>query len=113
MGKALIGGIGAVVSWSLYGPLAGASVVSAPDGSMAKGDLTLAAVGGALLIGFAGARFLTNEVDKKLLRAAGAEVSKDKDPALAAAFASGSPAAALQAAQGTGAGDVGPPLLRQ
>jgi hypothetical protein len=97
IGNAFIGGVAAAVSWSLYGPLAGVSLVSKPDGSRATGDLTLAALGGAILVGVAGARWLSNEVDKKLLRAAGAEASKDKGAEVVAAFASASPASVFQA----------------
>lgn len=112
IGNALIGGVGAAVSWSLYGPLAGVSVVSAAGGSTPKGELTLAAIGGAILVGVAGARWLSNEVDKKLLRAAGAAASKDKAGGdVVAAFVRGSPAAALQAANT--ARDIGPELRRQ
>jgi cytochrome c biogenesis protein CcdA len=101
LGNAFIGGVAAVVSWSLYGPLAGMPIVAATGGkSIATGDLTLAAIGGAILVGVAGARWLSNEVDKKLLRAAGLEAAK-KNPSegLVAAFSLGTPATALQAAQ--------------
>ena len=55
-----IGGIAAVVSWGLYGANAGAAI----DG---KASITVAALAGAVFIGFGGARWMTNEVDKNLL----------------------------------------------
>ena len=101
LGNALIGGIAAAISWSMYGPLAAVSIVTAATGGPgSKGDLTLAAFGGAILAGVAGARWLTNEVDKALLRAAGIEVAKKQsDAQVVAALEKGTPAAALQAAQ--------------
>ena len=55
-----VGGIAAVVSWGLYGANAGDSI----DGNA---SIKVAALAGALVIGFGGARWLTNEVDKSLL----------------------------------------------
>jgi len=115
LGNALIGGVAASVSWSLYGPLAAAPIVAATgEGAAIKGDLTVAAIGGAILVGVAGARWLTNEVDKSLLRAAGIEASK-KLPSrgLLATLSTGSPAAALQAAQSAPEEEPGPKLRRQ
>lgn len=114
LGNALIGGVAASVSWSLYGPFAGVSIVATTgERAATKGDLTLAAIGGAILVGVAGARWLSNEVDKSLLRAAGIEAAK-KQPQenLIATLSTGSPAAALQAAQS--APELpGPTLSRQ
>lgn len=112
LGNALIGGVAASVSWSLYGPLAGASVITATrEGAATKGDLTVAAIGGAILVGVAGARWLSNEVDKSLLRAAGIAAAK-RSPSddLIATLSTGSPAAALQAAQSA---EVPGPVLRR
>jgi hypothetical protein len=120
LGNALIGGIAGVVSWSLYGPLAGASIIAAGGESPGiKGSLTVAGCGGAILVGVAGARWLSNEVDKSLLRAAGIAAEK-KHPGssdVIAAFSTGSPASALQAAQSAydreGLEEPGPELKRQ
>jgi cytochrome c biogenesis protein CcdA len=115
LGNALIGGVAAAVSWSLYGPLAATSIVAATgEGTATKGDLTLAAIGGAILVGMAGARWLSNEVDKLLLRAAGIEAAKkqpNKD--LVTTLSTGSPAAAFQAAQLASEEEPGPELRRQ
>lgn len=59
----LLGGIAAVVSWGLYGTASGVPL----DG---QGTLTAAALAGALLVGFGGARSLTDEADKRLLNKA-------------------------------------------
>jgi len=118
LGNMLIGGVAAAISWSLYGPLA--SVPIASIGSVdtpQKGDLTLAALGGAMLVGVAGARWLTNEVDKALLRNAAVETANKTAPQLAATFATQSPASVVQAAHKVaGTADEleeGPKLQRQ
>jgi hypothetical protein len=59
-----IGGFAALVSWGLYGPMASASITSNEPGT-----LTISALAGAILLGIGGARVLTNEVDKRLLKA--------------------------------------------
>jgi hypothetical protein len=66
-----IGGIAAVVSWGLYGPFAETFIIGgAIDPDAGSIGLSLSSVIGGLLVGIGGARWLTNEVDKKLLRAA-------------------------------------------
>ena len=117
-GNMLIGGVAAAISWSLYGPLASLPIVSVGtrETAPAQGDLTLAAIGGAILVGVAGARWLSNEVDKALLRTAGAKVSNSTS-GLSVAFATQSPADVVQAAQRVMGGsddiDPAPPVTRQ
>jgi hypothetical protein len=117
-GNMLIGGVAAAISWSLYGPLASLPIVSVGtrETPPAQGDLTLAAIGGAILVGVAGARWLSNEVDKALLRTAGAEAST-RTSGLSVAFATQSPAEVVQAAQRVMGGsddiDPAPPITRQ
>ena len=65
-----VGGIAGVVSWGLYGPLATRYVIGGPDVGEGLG-LTLTALTGAVLVGVAGARWLTSEAEKKALRALG------------------------------------------
>ena len=98
LGNLFIGGVSAAVSWCLYGPLAKMSVQKA-DAVIPTDGLTVAAIGGALLVGASGARWLSSEVDKSLLRAAGAKTAKgqNKDD-LAAAFAVGTSFEAFQLA---------------
>lgn len=87
---ALIGGIAAVVSWGLYG-------VNAPDPITGKSTVTVAALAGAILIGFGGARWLTNEVDKTILnKTASLAAEKPKSDAAAKEILSASPIEALR-----------------
>jgi hypothetical protein len=66
-----IGGIAALVSWGLYGPFSEVFIIGGTIGpSVGSTGLSLSSVIGGLLVGVGGARWLTNEVDKKLLRAA-------------------------------------------
>ena len=99
LGNALIGGVAAAISWGLYGPFAGINLAEGvPAG--ASPPLTPSTLAGAILVGVAGARWLTNEVDKKLLRAAGSEAAAltTASADLQRAFASGSPAEAFRVA---------------
>lgn len=97
IGNAFIGGIAAVVSWGLYGPFAGAAIL--PSTAHPAGSLVLSALVGAILVGISGARWLSNEADKRLLRAAGIEAAKQApDASVVAAMTTASPAAAFRAA---------------
>ena len=67
-----VGGIAALVSWGLYGPFAAVFIIGGTnDLNVGATGLSLSSVIGGLLVGVGGARWLTNEVDKKLLRAGG------------------------------------------
>jgi hypothetical protein len=102
LGNILIGGIGAVVSWGLYGPLSAVSVMGqakAPTTPAPDIVLTLASLVGAVLVGVGGARWLTNEVDKKLLKAAAAQAALGMPSSTAAtSIAASTPANALKVA---------------
>jgi hypothetical protein len=67
LGNILLGMVAAFVSWGLYGAYSGAMIYGAAGGP-APVEVTVSAVAGAVLIGMGGARWLTNEVDNKLLR---------------------------------------------
>ena len=69
----LIGAFSAFASWSFYG--SGAGVDLATDANTLI-SLRFSALAGAFLVGVAGSRWLTNEVDKKLLRESVKEVAK-------------------------------------
>ena len=74
IGNVLVGAIAAAVSWGLYGPLAAYYVAGTSEALKANASretigLTLSSLVGAVLIGIGGARWLTNEVDKSLLKA--------------------------------------------
>jgi hypothetical protein len=80
-GNMLISGIAAFVSWGLYGPFAASYLIggpsTAPEASQALG-LTLSSMVGAILVGVSGARWLTNEVDKNLLKQAASSAAATK-----------------------------------
>ncbi|MGD2097895.1 MAG: hypothetical protein PVG35_09960 [Desulfobacterales bacterium] len=95
-----IGGVAALVSWGLYGPFAAVFVIGGTNGpGIEAAGLSLSSVVGALLVGIGGARWLTNEVDKKLLRAAASRAASG-DPSDQKAFriSTASPAEALKIA---------------
>lgn len=75
LGNILISGVAACVSWGLYGPFASASLIGGSRMETQSTGLTLAALVGAVLVGIAGARWLTNEIDKTLLRVAASEAT--------------------------------------
>ena len=105
IGNVFMGAIAALVSWGLYGPLSAfvvagtqAAVQVNPDAD--RVGLTLAGLVGAVLVGVGGARWLSNEVDKNLLKAA-AVAAADKSPSAEASkrIAQSSPAQALEIAR--------------
>jgi hypothetical protein len=70
-GNVLVGAVAAFISWGLYGSYSGALIFSSSGSlGMSELNLTLSSVAGAILIGMGGARWLTNEVDKSLLKTA-------------------------------------------
>lgn len=97
IGNVLIGAVAAGVSWGLYGAAATAPLM----GNTAEPvPLTLSALMGAVLVGIAGAKWLTNEVDKTLLKAAAVQAaSAQMSPQKAQAMANATPAAAFEIAK--------------
>ena len=100
LGSMLVGGVAAVVSWGLYGPFAAAplfgSGVAAP-----LPPFTLSSLVGALLVGVGGGRFLTDQVDKFLLRTTAVKAAEGHADAVASRqIATASPADALEIARG-------------
>jgi len=65
IGNIIVGTVSAVVSWALYG--SGATVDVTAVNAKEVISLRLSALAGALLVGVAGARWLTGQVDKALL----------------------------------------------
>jgi hypothetical protein len=93
IGNVVVGAIAALVSWALYGPAAGL-----PLGDF-KADLTWAGFASGVLVGMGGARWLSSEVDKSLLKGAAAAVAgKQSNPQLAGQMAALTPAQSLAAA---------------
>lgn len=66
----LIGGVAALLSWALYGPLAQINLLNL-SGAAQEYAMTLAAVGGAIFIGMGGARWISAEADKRILQTSG------------------------------------------
>jgi hypothetical protein len=101
LGNILIGAVSAGISWGLYGPLANFIILGTPD-ALSKNPsagLTLSALVGAVLVGVGGARWLTNEVDKNLLRAAATKAARSHAaPTASRQMAVASPAEALKIA---------------
>jgi hypothetical protein len=102
LGNILTGSIAAGISWGLYGPLASYVIVTlstASESPALTGGLTLSSLVGAVLIGISGARWLTNESDKSLLRTAASRAASAMPSAEAAAqMAIASPAQAVKIA---------------
>lgn len=105
LGNVVIGAVGAVVSWGLYGPLSSFLVAGTDQAINAnvtpdKIGLSLASLVGAVLIGIAGSRWLTSEVDKKLFKAAASQAAGSQSSAVASQqIALASPAQALYIAK--------------
>lgn len=78
-GNILLGAVAAFISWGLYGAFSNTVLFGTATG-LGTDDITvsIASIAGALLVGIGGARWLTNEVDKKLLRTAAATAAASK-----------------------------------
>lgn len=106
IGNVLIGGVAAIISWGLYGPLAAYFIAGTQEAmktntSPEKIGLTLSSLVGAVLIGIGGARWLTNEVDKQLLKATASKAAGAQgSPTASQQIALASPAQALKIAKG-------------
>jgi hypothetical protein len=79
LSNVIIGAFSAFASWSFYG--SGAAVELASTTQRSSISLTFSALAGALLVGVAGSRWLTNEVDKRLLKVGAVEAAKKSIPA--------------------------------
>jgi len=78
-GNILLGAMAAFISWGLYGAFSNAVIWGSKSG-MGTDEITvsIASIAGAVLVGIGGARWLTNEVDKKLLRTAASTAAASK-----------------------------------
>jgi hypothetical protein len=105
LGNVLVGAVAAVVSWGLYGPLSPYYIIGTDQALAANAlpeavGLTLASLVGAIMIGIGGARWLTSEVDKNLLRATASQAAAAKPSAAASKqIAMATPAQALDVAR--------------
>jgi hypothetical protein len=75
----LVGALAAFASWSSYGSGAGVELArtAAAGAERAEISLTFSALAGAFFVGVAGARWITNEADKRLLKES-VKVAADK-----------------------------------
>jgi hypothetical protein len=97
LGNVLLGALGALVSWGLLSSVSTLIIFSGNQAMSA--DLTVGTLIGAIIAGLGGARVLTSEVDKNLLKAAASEAAMaTPSPEKAKAIANSSPAAALDIA---------------
>jgi hypothetical protein len=62
----LLGAVAAFISWALYGSGAGVDIGETTERTLIS--LRFSALAGAFVVGIAGAKWLTSEVDKKLLK---------------------------------------------
>jgi hypothetical protein len=105
LGNVIIGAIAASISWGLYGPLAAYFIAGTQEAMKTnttpdKLGLTLASLVGAALLGVGGARWLTSEVDKTLLKAAASKAaSAPPNPAASQQMALATPTQALEIAK--------------
>src|SRR4029077_11563306 len=63
----LIGAFSAFASWSFYGSGAGIDI-AARASERTEISMRFSALAGAFLVGVAGAKWITNEIDKKILK---------------------------------------------
>lgn len=71
IGNIVTGAIAAGVSWGLYGPVASFFIFNASNQEVVHqgmAGLTLSSFVGAVLVGVGGAKWLTNEAEKKILK---------------------------------------------
>lgn len=95
--------IAALVSWGLYGPSSAFLIIGKPpEGTTETAvTLTVTTLATAILIGYGGARWLTNEADKKILKAtASAAASGAADEDKATKIANSTPAEGFRIATG-------------
>jgi hypothetical protein len=69
IGNVLVGAFASLISWALYGAGAGIELARQTADARQTLSLTAGALAGAALVGVGGARWLSSEIDTKLLRA--------------------------------------------
>lgn len=102
VGLIVVGAIAAALSWALYGPVANDVIMGATTtATTALPGVTFAVLGGAVLVGMGGSKWLSSQVDQTLLRytATVAATKEPADSATVSAIATAGPAMALQAVQ--------------
>lgn len=98
----LVGALAAFTSWASYGSGAGVELarIMSVGSPRAEISLTFSALAGAFFVGVAGARWITNEADKRLLKeSVNVVAQKAVPPQECAEILQESPRRALQALQ--------------
>jgi hypothetical protein len=99
LGSMSVGAVAAVTSWGLYGPFASASIIGGTTAAGGAGpSLALSGLVGAVLVGIGGGRWLTDNVDKQMLKATAVKATM-KNASVSAQIAIARPAHALQVAR--------------
>ncbi len=112
IGNTLVGAVAALMMFCLYGPLKDALIVGPVPTDAPAVTLALLELAGSFGVGFAGARIITNEVDKRQLRQSTAEAAAGQpNPQVALAAHRARPAEllALTAGDSTTNGNPPPP----
>ena len=101
LGNILVGMISALISWGLYSSFGTVEIFQSTSANLPPNiSFTIASVVGAMLVGVSGARWLSNEVDKRLLRTAAVEATaKPASQESAQVMSTASPVQALAIAQ--------------
>jgi hypothetical protein len=68
LSNVIVGAAAAFISWALYGSGAAIDLAASSSTPRVAISLRLSALAGAFLVGVTGAKWLTNEADKKLLK---------------------------------------------
>jgi hypothetical protein len=96
VGTVVVGAFAAAVNWGLYGPFAEKTVFG-DDPAAVKATIQLAALVTGGLVGFVGAKWLTNEAEKRLFKNLAVHLARsDARPDLGLAIALASPKEARQ-----------------
>ncbi len=96
LGNVLIGGFAAAISWGLYGPFAAEFMLGGQGPLNSILGLSLSGIVGGVIAGIGGARIITSEVEKTMLRASGSHMAAmNNNSAMAAMFALDPPAKVL------------------
>jgi hypothetical protein len=75
LGNVFVGSVASTAAWAMYGPVANTTIRSFSQAE----DFRPFVIGLSLIIGIGGARWLSNEVDKRLLRTVGQRLARDVD----------------------------------
>jgi hypothetical protein len=97
----VVGGLSAFASWALYGPLAKVNLLNIAGTAPEDIVFSLSSLGGAFIVGYGGAKWLSAEADKRILKktsqvAATATASEEKSQEIGSAS---TPVDALEAAK--------------